>query len=416
MLIRNVLPGTLDILARQGCIILLNGKSELSSTIPIERILSFNKNTMIIDDANRYLIRQSSLYRTDKSTDFVGACILRIEPMGNIFAAEIEITQNLVDEVYKLYYSDTNLQKNDEPSPFYQNVSTELKDALMMAIMEIHNRMMAATAPSRMSSISMFPQQFQSQMSTIPQFSHFLQTDPNRPIAHRMPFSTPVPNTTARFTIQPKQDPPKESFSRPAAFGPSQAKNLKIGTAEFGILPKQQGTPVVYPIPDNLPPFNPSPPTILPDEQQAQCFGQIQPMVARYNQQTGVWQGVSNVKPMVPQKNEEVTTIEANAKVLPVDHRREARKETANHISGMINAILASGNTHGVVPMSNGPIAAFVNGDGDVILSYSDGSISPAINPETVGVDETLIGEEMQDPSTNDFPIPVKALNPFSTL
>ena len=414
MLIRNVLPGILDILARQRCVILING-SNLPTTIPIERILSFNKNTMIIDDANRSLTTRDSMYRNDLMTSFVGGCIIKIEPMGNIFVAEVSIPTRLMDEAYKIYHTGFPSQKKDEDYLFYNMPSDELKDAIMMAIMETNNRMRIATEPNLVSSASMFPPQFQSQMMNIPQFANVLQTDPNRPIPHRMPFFTPVANTTTRFTIQPKQEPPKESFSRPATFGPSQAKNLKFGTAEFGVLPKQQGTPIVSPYHDNLSPSNQSPSTILSDEQMAQCFGQVHPMIAKFNQQVGVWEGFPNTQPTF-QKSEEVPTIEANAKVLPIDSRKEARKETANHISGMINAILASGNTHGVVPIPDGPIAAFVNGDGDVILSYSDGSISPAINPETVGVDEDLIAEEIQDPSVSGFPMPVKALNHFSQL
>ena len=70
---------------------------------------------------------------------------------------------------------------------------------------------------------------------------------------------------------------------------------IKFGEAEFGILKKQEDAPVKIPIPDVLPPWNPKPPQILPKEQRAQCFGYIQPMVARFNQTAGMWEAVVNL-------------------------------------------------------------------------------------------------------------------------
>ena len=70
---------------------------------------------------------------------------------------------------------------------------------------------------------------------------------------------------------------------------------IKFGEVEFAPLKKQEGEPVKIPIPDVLPPWNPSPPPILPEEQRAQCFGYIQPMVARFNQTAGMWEAVVNL-------------------------------------------------------------------------------------------------------------------------
>ena len=70
---------------------------------------------------------------------------------------------------------------------------------------------------------------------------------------------------------------------------------IKFGEAEFGILKKQEGEPVKIPIPDVLPSWNPSPPRILSEEQREQCFGQIQPMVARFNQTANTWEAAANI-------------------------------------------------------------------------------------------------------------------------
>ena len=70
---------------------------------------------------------------------------------------------------------------------------------------------------------------------------------------------------------------------------------IKFGEAEFAPLRRQEDEPVKIPIPDVLPAWNPSPPRILPQEQRAQCFGQIQPMVAQFNQNFGVWEAVINL-------------------------------------------------------------------------------------------------------------------------
>ena len=70
---------------------------------------------------------------------------------------------------------------------------------------------------------------------------------------------------------------------------------IKFGEAEFAPLKKEEGEPVKIPIPDVLPTWNPKPPRILPEEQREQCFGYIQPMVARFNQNFGVWEAVVNL-------------------------------------------------------------------------------------------------------------------------
>ncbi len=70
---------------------------------------------------------------------------------------------------------------------------------------------------------------------------------------------------------------------------------IKFGTAEFGILEKQEGEPVKIPLPEVLPPWNPKTPHILPEEHRTQCFGYIQPMVARFNQNFGVWEAIVNI-------------------------------------------------------------------------------------------------------------------------
>lgn len=83
---------------------------------------------------------------------------------------------------------------------------------------------------------------------------------------------------------------------------------IKFGEAEFGILKKQEDEPVKISFPDVLPPWNPKPPRILPEEQRAQCFGQIQPMVAQFNQDLGTWEAVvnlpANTEPLTPLQGE----------------------------------------------------------------------------------------------------------------
>ena len=83
---------------------------------------------------------------------------------------------------------------------------------------------------------------------------------------------------------------------------------IKFGEAEFGVLDKQEDTPIERPIPDVLPAWNPSPPRVLPEDQRTQCFGQIQPMVSRFNQNFGVWEAVVNLpvntEPLTPLQGE----------------------------------------------------------------------------------------------------------------
>lgn len=70
---------------------------------------------------------------------------------------------------------------------------------------------------------------------------------------------------------------------------------IKFGEAEFGTLTKQEGTPVERQIPDVLPPWNPSPPRIIAEEERAICFGSLTPTYARLNQNSGEWEAVANI-------------------------------------------------------------------------------------------------------------------------
>lgn len=69
---------------------------------------------------------------------------------------------------------------------------------------------------------------------------------------------------------------------------------IRFAEAEFGVLNKQEGTPIERPIPDVLPPCNPSPPCIIAAEERAKYFGQITPKHAIFNQNSGAWEAVAN--------------------------------------------------------------------------------------------------------------------------
>ena len=69
---------------------------------------------------------------------------------------------------------------------------------------------------------------------------------------------------------------------------------IKFGEVEFAPLKKQEGEPVKIPIPDVLPPWNPSPPRIIAEEERAICFGSLNPMHASFNQNSSTWEAVIN--------------------------------------------------------------------------------------------------------------------------
>ena len=399
MLISNVLPGTLDILARQRCVILVIGSS-IPITIPIERILSFNKNTMVIDNADRTIGNNGYIY-SDSAADFIGACVLKIEPNGNIFVAENRINEDMVQQAI----SDRN------GFGFHIDSSNnELMNALIMALCEIHNRRMAANGPSMMTSISMFPQQMKSQMMANPSTAQILQNDPNRPIPHRMPFAVQGTNTTPRFVVQPK-----DQFSRPAAFGPSQAKSNIFPKDPPWSPPENVKNPYIA-VQTQVPQSTSEPWVQEPPQTKANPVATVVANPIEEDGDIGPDPKMWITEQALRRKAQESGTIFNPESMNPFsDPHKQARKETANHISGMINAILSSGNTRGALPINDGPVAAFVNGDGDVILSYSDGSISPAIHPEVVGVDEDAVDMVPQDAAKN-LPMPIKTLNPFANF
>ena len=70
---------------------------------------------------------------------------------------------------------------------------------------------------------------------------------------------------------------------------------IKFGEAEFGTLTKQEGTPLERPIPDVLPPWNPSTPRIVTETERSNCFGSLTPTYARLNQNSGAWEAVANI-------------------------------------------------------------------------------------------------------------------------
>ena len=69
---------------------------------------------------------------------------------------------------------------------------------------------------------------------------------------------------------------------------------IKFADAEFGTLKKQAGTSVERPIPDVLPPWNPSPPRIVAENERSNYFGRLTPMHAAFNQNSGAWEAVIN--------------------------------------------------------------------------------------------------------------------------
>lgn len=395
MLICNVLPGTMDILARQRCVILVGGNG-IPITIPVERILSFNKNTMVIDNADRS-IASSGYASFDPSTDFIGACVLKIEPNGNIFVAENRINEGMVQQAI----SDRN-----RFGFHIDSSNNELMNALIMALCELHNRRMAAHGPSMMTSISMFPQQMKSQMMANPSTAQILQNDPNRPMPHRMPFAGHGTNTTPRFVVQPK-----DQFSRPAAFGPSQAKSNTFPKDPPWSPPENVKNPYIA-VQTQTPPTEPWVQELL--QMKANPVANVVATEVEDDEDIGPDPKMWITEQALRRKAQENGTIFNPESMDPfADPHKQARKETANHISGMINAILSSGNTRGALPIHDGPVAAFVNGDGDVILSYSDGSISPAIRPEVVGVDEV---DTVTQEDAEKLPMPIKAFNPFANF
>ena len=90
---------------------------------------------------------------------------------------------------------------------------------------------------------------------------------------------------------------------------------IKFGEAEFGTLTKQEGTSVERPIPDVLPPWNPSPPHILTEDERAMCFGNLTPTYARLNQNSGAWEAVANIP----------ATVTSNISLASVQRRRDHR-------------------------------------------------------------------------------------------
>ncbi|MBR3497396.1 MAG: hypothetical protein IKO05_00205 [Selenomonadaceae bacterium] len=70
---------------------------------------------------------------------------------------------------------------------------------------------------------------------------------------------------------------------------------IKFGEAEFGNLKRQEGTPVEKPLPDVLPPLNPNPPRIVPENGRANYFGQMVPRYASFNRNSHTWEAAANL-------------------------------------------------------------------------------------------------------------------------
>lgn len=375
MMVCNVISSTLDTLMRQQCVILINRGAELPITIPIARILSFHKNTIIIDNSDRRITRAESIYYNNYGVDFIAAGILRIEPEGNIFVSEIPIDSMKFDELLNLNTSQSFGSKCGD---------FELSVALKMAFRELNERRLETNVQA-----SMMPQQqFRSQ--TFQPTPITTQTYQNNNINQPSnTFAPPIINSSP-FIVQPK-----EQFKRPATFGPFQARSNPLPkNSPYMHQENIDNTCEAAPIQPLSPFTEPWIQEMLKPRSKPSGNGSVT-LIEDVDDgiDPKMWITEQSLRRDV-QKNGTIFNPESMDPF--ANSHKKARIEAANHISGMINAILASGNTNGILP-NDGPVSSFVNGDGDIILSYSDGSISPAIRPNIVELDDNQMPREIQE-------------------
>lgn len=279
-------------------------------------------------------------------TPWYVGAIVKIEPTGNAFATSCWVDSGTITEVLEGKGPAT-----EEKFGIGKSRNRELEEAIRLAYVESMNRMCHSNGPTLYSSPGLFPPNLRQAIQSQTPPDYGIQF--NGPLAEGKPFPHRAPLDAMwkrAFNQQQQpivQQPMPDQFSKLASFGPGSYTN-KNQTP-------QQSTPES--IPSDL-----------------------------------------------------VQTIDVQA--IPVQPQQAPpRRPAASHINGMVNAILASGNTHGVIATKpNDAIGAFVNGDGDVIITYDDGSFSPPIKPEALSIDPYELDMTMQGPIGRDSFIPVQIL------
>lgn len=360
MLIRDVHPVVWDTLQRRQSIILADSMPGFF-TIPIDRILSINKATMAIDNTDYHF----SLGRANSDkTGLIVVAVTKVEPEGNIFVNSCFITESQIIQALN-----NQEQPSQDRSPF-SDYNDNVAELIRMAYTELTNRMAQSNGvANQYSSYRFVPPYWQKLLSGLNQFKD-VDGLSNQPVPHKVPLD-------AMWNVQNRIGQ-KDQFSKPAAFGPASVPPTQ---AQNPFLPNQKMVWVPNPHPKD--PYR-NVPLVTPVNQQAANF-----QVAFK----------PKAQPVNVQAQDGVETIEMEP-VEPVVKMPKPAPMAQSVISGMLNAILASGNREGIV-------SSFVNGDGNVYLSYADGSISPPIRAEAADVDIDKMECVMQDPVAPDrMPLP----------
>lgn len=276
----------------------------------------------------------------DKAS-WIVAAIVRVEPTGNAFAATCWVDERRIQAII------TGENDKKRPDHTRDEGNRDVEDAILLAYVESMNRMRSSNGANLYSSLNLFPPNLRKAFEDHhPDYSKGFNGPfvTQQPILHRIPLNSIWQGVAYQQPQSTMQPPAPDQFSKPASFGPG----------GFRVQPRPAQQPQQQPRPV---PFDPS--------------------------------------------QDNVDTIDVQA--TPVEPPPSFKRSAANHISGMVNAILASGNTHGVLPTKpNETIGAFVNGNGEVIITYDDGSISPPVHPESLSIDPFEIAEavQVQDPAS----------------
>ena len=326
-------------------------------TVPADKILTMFRNIVVIDNFDRSILNDIDPYNyrfcNIKQIDLLVASITRVD--DNVICTNIPID---TDDLKTMLNS-----KNE-----ILHINPDLVVAINMAMSRL-KQMNQEGYRAYYSSINFMPSEIGNAM--------FNQHPEIRAKHMQNPFEFDVylKHGGTMLNIYDnyeaiKNSPRGESFNRPSMVPP-------------GFIPPKPSIPPTPPVP-------PTPPKVsfsAPPKQPTPIF-KTTPFPA--NGQSVV--PGTPIPPPMPMgrdymplvlkqqiKDPQIPVVFVNPK------QKEQEKQTyasPDHVGGILNAILSSDNSN----VTNGAVGAFVNGDGQIMLSYEDGSISPPINNQLVGI------------------------------
>lgn len=351
MLVLDVMPAVMEVVNERGCVILnqicmlRRDVSHINTvTVPNNKILAMHHNVLMIDNYDRSVLTESGFAYNplgQNQLDLLLAYITRVD-------------QNVFCKYIPFDYADLRriLKGGDE----YLN--PDVVAVVHMAVAQI-NRMNRDGHRTYWSSREFVHPELRAMIdNNCPKAKDLNSYEFNILLNHQGTI-----NDLNQGYKQMMQSQKGESFNRPSMVPP-------------GFIPQPSTPPTPSPVSFSAPPKQPCPvfkTAPFPSNGQVVAPGTPVPPPMPMGR---------DYMPLVLKQEIEEPKIPVVFTTPKPNEQKKPKFASPDHVGGILNAILSSDNAN----VTNGAVGAFVNGDGQIMLSYEDGSISPPINNQLVGI------------------------------